>query len=120
VVAWGNWAEADSIADGLGFQDIDDVVADVERTERGRADMAAARTWVAETMPTHFDGLAAIRLRRGLSQRALAERIGTSQPHIARLENGQDDVLLGTALRLAEALDESLDNIAAAFPRARR
>jgi DNA-binding XRE family transcriptional regulator len=121
AIAWEVWAEADLTANDLGFRDIDDVVADVESTEHGRSEMAAARSWLAETMPAaDIGGLAAMRLRRGLSQRALAEKIGTSQPHIARLENGQEDILLGTAQRLAEALNESLDNIASAFPGAAR
>lgn len=43
------------------------------------------------------------RLRAGLSQAELAERMGTSQSAIARLENGQTLPSTKTILRYAEA-----------------
>lgn len=55
--------------------------------------------------------LATLRMRRGWSQKQLAEAIGTSQPHIARIENGRDNVLLATANQLAKALGVTLDEI---------
>ncbi len=44
------------------------------------------------------------RLEQGLSQRELAERIGTSQNRIYVIESGEADVRLGTLQRLADAL----------------
>jgi HTH-type transcriptional regulator / antitoxin HipB len=44
------------------------------------------------------------RLEQGLSQRELAERVGTSQNRIYVIESGQVDVRLATLQRLAEAL----------------
>jgi predicted transcriptional regulator len=43
------------------------------------------------------------RLRAGLSQAELAERMGTSQSAIARLENGKSLPSVATLLRFAEA-----------------
>jgi ribosome-binding protein aMBF1 (putative translation factor) len=44
------------------------------------------------------------RLELGLSQRELADRVGTSQNRIYLIESGQVDVRLATLQRLAEAL----------------
>lgn len=49
--------------------------------------------------------LAKLREERGLSQRALAERVGVSQPVIARIESGAvKNIQLRTLVRTAEAL----------------
>jgi DNA-binding XRE family transcriptional regulator len=48
--------------------------------------------------------LASLRLRAGLSQAQLAEKINSSQPHIARIERGQTDPGTDTVARIAEAL----------------
>ena len=48
--------------------------------------------------------LIALRIRRGLSQRQLAERAGMKQPSIARLESGRT-ANLQTLRRIADALD---------------
>jgi len=45
-----------------------------------------------------------LRIRRGLSQRQLAERAGMKQPSIARLEGGRPTTLR-TLRRVADALD---------------
>ena len=45
-----------------------------------------------------------LRIRRGLSQRQLAERAGMKQPSIARLESGRV-ASLKTLRRVADALD---------------
>lgn len=49
-----------------------------------------------------------LRLKRGLSQRALAEKVGSQQPRISRLEHGQ----LGSfefLCQVARALDARLE-----------
>lgn len=50
------------------------------------------------------DTLTAMRLTAGLSQAQLAERMGTSQSHIARIERGQNDPTTGVIERIASAL----------------
>ncbi len=44
------------------------------------------------------------RLRAGITQEQLAERIGTKKTYISRLENGKSDVQLGTLFRIFEGL----------------
>lgn len=47
----------------------------------------------------------AARNNRGWSQRQLAERVGVSQPRIARLETGERDPRLSTMVAVSRALD---------------
>jgi transcriptional regulator with XRE-family HTH domain len=56
------------------------------------------------------EALAALRARRGLTQRELAARMGVSQPAIAKLESGRvKNLELRTLLRWATALGANLD-----------
>lgn len=45
------------------------------------------------------------RVERGLSQRELAQRVGTTQSAIARLESGGRPPRIDTLLRIADALE---------------
>jgi transcriptional regulator with XRE-family HTH domain len=45
------------------------------------------------------------RAEHGLSQRALAERLGMTQPQVARLEAGEHNPTIDTLARLAETMD---------------
>jgi predicted transcriptional regulator len=51
------------------------------------------------------DKVADRRIEKGLSQRELAERCGTTQSAIARLERGGRPPRIDTLLRIAEALE---------------
>lgn len=44
------------------------------------------------------------RLKAGLTQQQLGERIGTKKTYISRLENGKADVQLSTLFRIFEGL----------------
>ena len=56
------------------------------------------------------DALIRLRERRGLTQAALAHRIGVSQPFIAKLEAGEThNFSLETLVKLAVALDSELE-----------
>lgn len=55
--------------------------------ERDRFDADAAAFCLAETLKEK-------RLRAGLTQEQLAERIGTKKTYISRLENGKSDIQL--------------------------
>jgi transcriptional regulator with XRE-family HTH domain len=46
-----------------------------------------------------------------LTQRELAERIGSSQPRVARMESGEDDVSLNTSIRALLALGGGLEDL---------
>ena len=65
--------------------------------EREQFDADAAAFCLAET-------LKAERLKAGLTQEQLAERIGTKKTYISRLENGKADVQLNTLFRIFEGL----------------
>jgi transcriptional regulator with XRE-family HTH domain len=52
------------------------------------------------------------RLRAGLTQAALAEACGVTDETISRIERGRYEPAVSTLLRLAEALDLSLDQLA--------
>lgn len=65
--------------------------------ERERFDADAATFCLAETLKEE-------RLRAGLTQEQLAERIGTKKTYISRLENGKSDVQLNTLFRIFEGL----------------
>ncbi|THV28711.1 helix-turn-helix domain-containing protein [Glycomyces paridis] len=62
------------------------------------------------------DRLREARLRQGLSQEAVAERIGTTQSAVARLESGRTDPRLSTLVRYAEAVGADLEVGLAAEP----
>lgn len=53
--------------------------------------------------------VARLRMLRGLTQKELAERLGTQQSSIARLESGKAMPSLSFLARIAEALDGSLE-----------
>jgi transcriptional regulator with XRE-family HTH domain len=44
------------------------------------------------------------RAQHGLSQRALAERLGVKQPYVARLESGERNPEISTLVRISRAL----------------
>lgn len=44
------------------------------------------------------------RIRAGLTQEELAEKIGTKKTYISRLENGKSDIQLNTLFRIFEGL----------------
>lgn len=73
--------------------------------------MAAARARIAPDLYDVPQTLAALRLSRGLSQMALAARLGTSQSHIAKIESGKLKIQFDTAAALADALNISLDEL---------
>ncbi len=52
--------------------------------------------------------IARLRIMRGLTQEALAEKMGTTQSSIARLESGARDVTMPTLRKAAEALGAEL------------
>ena len=52
--------------------------------------------------------LVELRRAKGLSQAAVADRMGTSQPALARLESGRSDARLSTIARYARAIEADL------------
>lgn len=68
----------------------------------GFREMAAERRRV-------IDRLVGARRDGGLSQTAVAARMGTSQSVVARLESGDNDIRLSTLQRYAAAVGRRLD-----------
>ncbi len=56
-----------------------------------------------------------VRLKRGLSQQELAERVGLPQPHVSAMESGAKFPNLLTVLRLAVALECKVMNLVGVF-----
>lgn len=85
---------------------VDEMFAQLEANDsRAAGATELGIKWVAETFLADRTGLAALRMRAGLSQRALAERLGVSQPLVAKWEKGDDlNMQLNTVRRLAAAL----------------
>jgi DNA-binding XRE family transcriptional regulator len=99
-----------------GFSDVDAVIAELSRDPAIAGEIARARQELVEAAPDGaIRGLAAMRLRHGLSQKQLAEAIGTKQPHIARLEAGDQSAYVSTLQRIAKALNEPIDKVIKAF-----
>ena len=75
--------------------------------ERFRRDPAALEHW-ERTALARAVAIAVIRHRaeHGLSQRALAKRLGMPQPHIARLELGEHNPSVDMLQRLAQGLGQ--------------
>lgn len=92
---------------------IDDYLDAQEPEVREAVD--AQGPWVAATLYGDQKSLAALRLRAGLSQKALAELCGCEQPHISRYESGSTVPSLFAAKRIAVALGVSLDQLADAM-----
>jgi len=114
VVQWEALFRPQDVPVPDGFEEIESMVATLERDPAKADALEAARRRLAQKL-ANATTLAKLRLARGWSQKRLADAIGTSQPHIARIENGRDNVLLATANQLAQALGVSLDEINAAL-----
>lgn len=86
-----------------GFRSIEDRLAEMERNPKRAEALDKARRRLAKTLQPDAP-LAALRMSRGLSQRELAGRLGTSQSRLSRIEAGLDDPRLSTVRKLADAL----------------
>jgi DNA-binding XRE family transcriptional regulator len=99
-----------------GAIDIDDLVAEFEsQSQESAKAIAKGRKWVAETFYADRPTLAQLRLKKGWSQAELARRAETSQPYIARLEQGNVDPQMSTAQKIAKVLGVSIEIFAQAL-----
>lgn len=78
-----------------------------------KARMIEARKSLAEEIHdvSPEDSFVKLRLRKGLSQQRLANLMGTHQSHIAKIEAGSINISFETAVKLADALEISLDDL---------
>lgn len=82
-----------------------------DRLTRARKKLGDAMT----ASPSQRGGLVALRLKAGLSQEALARRMDTQQPSIARWERTPEQMNYTTTLKLAAALGVSAQDVAKAI-----
>lgn len=87
-------------------QTISELAAERALDSKKTAALARARKRHAEALEgVGTYALAKLRLQRGLSQTQLAHMMGVSQPYIAKIERGEDDLRASTIRKLAFALD---------------
>ena len=93
---------------------VDEMFAQLEASDpRAAVATAIGTKWVAQTfLSDRQNSLAALRMHAGLSQRALADRLGVSQPLIAKWEkDGEQNMQLNTVKKLAIALSVDLSKL---------
>lgn len=91
-----------------GYIGISELVTEFEAEPDFKKEMSESRKWVEESF---YAGepikISTLRLKNGFSQTQLAEALGTSQSHVARIEAGTDDIRFSTIEKLARALGVS-------------
>ncbi|WP_419584454.1 helix-turn-helix domain-containing protein [Thiolapillus sp.] len=92
--------------------------AEWEGDAKGRAALEEGRQWVADTFyGEDGDTVRTLRLRKGWSQARLAEALATSQPHIARIERGRENLTIETCRKLTRAWEIDLNTLDQALKR---
>lgn len=91
---------------------LDSLVDRASADPKRRAALEEARGWLADTeYAAEGDTVRTLRLRKGYSQVQLAAKIGTSQPHIARIERGTENITIDTCRRLVGALGIDMNTL---------
>lgn len=99
-------------------QSIADFMAELEADADFRDDIQQARTWVAdEFYAGEGDTIRTLRLRRGWSQAQLAEKLATSQSHIAKIERGKENLHISTCRKLCLAFGIDMNTLDAMLQR---
>jgi ribosome-binding protein aMBF1 (putative translation factor) len=97
-------------------------MARLERNPARAEALARARkrlgAWMADEMPDR--GLAALRMKAGMSQAKLAELMGTQQSNISRWEKSTGDMQLSTMQKLAQVLGVDTTDVLHAIERHER
>jgi DNA-binding XRE family transcriptional regulator len=94
-----------------GFVSMDDFLVDLESDSDFSESLPEGRKWVADSFYKDKNSLSKLRLKKGWSQKQLAEKLNTKQPYIARIENGIDDIQLSTIKKLAKIFGLSIVEI---------
>lgn len=94
------------------YKSVGDLIREWEADETNGAALEKGRRWIADTFyQRDSETLRTFRLRKGWSQRHLAEMIGTSQSHIARIERGTENVSIETCRKLSCVLGVDLNTL---------
>ena len=64
-----------------------------------------------------YEKLYQLRKKSGFTQSELAEKLGTQQSNVSRLENNPSDVQVSTVMKLAEALQRPATEVFGAIVR---
>ena len=97
---------------------VGDIVNKWSEDATRRAALEQARGWIADTFHRQDgDTVRTLRLRKGWSQTQLANNLGTSQSHIARIERGTENVAVETCRRLCKALEIDMNTLDTALRR---
>lgn len=117
VVRYEDYAQP-SVQPPEKHQSIADLMAELEADAGFRDDIQQARTWVAdEFYAEEGDTIRTLRLRRGWSQAQLAEKLATSQPHIAKIERGRENLHISTCRKLCQAFGVDMNTLDALLQR---
>jgi ribosome-binding protein aMBF1 (putative translation factor) len=99
---------------------LESLISEFESDPEMASELEQARRNLAYSLYSAEGGtLTQLRLAVGLSQARLAELIGTSQPHIARIEGGRNDPGTEMIAKLADALGVSEERAFKAIRRQR-
>ncbi|MEW5891004.1 MAG: helix-turn-helix transcriptional regulator [Pseudomonadota bacterium] len=97
---------------------IGELVGKWSKDEKRRALLTQARQWAADTFHGEDgDTVRTLRLRKGWSQVQLAAELGTSQPHVARIERGTENLAIETCRKLCAALNVDMNTLDQALRR---
>lgn len=97
-----------------GFKRIGQLIAELEATPDGSQQLTEARQTIAREYYSSSDSpITRLRLQRGWSQKRLADAIGTSQSHVARMESGRENFTIHTLAKVADALGADRSELAA-------
>lgn len=97
-----------------GFQSVDTFLEKFVNRPELQGLMAAARQRIERSRAeasSFRPGLASLRRGAGLSQKELADQIGTSQPVISMYESGEREPSLKVIFALSKALGVSFDKL---------
>lgn len=96
----------------------DQLLAQWENDNQRQASREEARRWLADAFyGEDGDTVRTVRLRKGWSQARLAQEMGTSQSHVARIERGSDTLSIDTCRRLCQALNVDMNALDAMLRR---
>lgn len=99
-----------------GYKEIDSLIKEREKNSIRSNALLKARERLAATLnSSEAVNLSILRLRAGLSQHLLAEKIGNSQPSYSKIEAGRTEIMFSTFEKLVEVLGVSRDELSIAI-----
>lgn len=100
------------------YQTIADLVAELSVDEAFHSKLEVSRAWIAdEFYGKDGDTVRTMRLRNGWSQAQLAKRLETSQPHVARIERGKENLQMSTCRKLCLVFSIDMNTLDAMLQR---